>query len=105
MPKKFRRISLILALALIVSAIFPGVNVQAATMSLSKTTIRLYVGGDSLTNYGKTYTLSVKNKNSAYHILHRLLHINRAYTKQTHIIPRRKDQLFRTAFFCNNTKK
>ena len=68
MPKKFRRISLILALALIVSALFPGVNVQAATMSLSKTTIRLYVGGDSLTNYGKTYTLSVKNKNSAYSV-------------------------------------
>ena len=68
MPKNFRRISLILALALIVSAIFPGVNVQAATMSLSKTTIRLYVGGDSLTNYGKTYTLSVKNKNSAYSV-------------------------------------
>ena len=65
--KKFsKHFALLLALALVFTSIIPTVNAEAATMSLSKTTIRLYLGSDTTTNLKSTYTLSVKNKNSGY---------------------------------------
>ncbi len=70
--KKFsKHFALLLALALVFTSIIPTVNAEAATMSLSKTTIRLYLGSDTTTNLKSTYTLSVKNKNSAYKVTYK----------------------------------